>query len=148
MRRKMRRETTATLLCEQGTWASCSLDQLQQGHLTPSPAHQWTHHIDGERTHQSKTTPQETQAFSPLGKTWETVSKCNKISTNELWVKAHFEWKWKTYRTDFLLVQIQFSLIRNLLQLPLYSRYSLRVKQTHLWTAPVSLKWLLKCRLY
>lgn len=72
------------------TWASCSLDQLQQGYLTPSPPHQWTHHIDGERLHQSNTKPQGTQAFRPLGKTLETVSKCNKISTNEHWVTAHF----------------------------------------------------------
>lgn len=98
MRREMWWETSMKPLCERGTWASCSLDQLQQGYLTPSPAHRWTHHIDGERMYQSNTTPQETRAFRPLGKTLETVSKCNKTSTNEPLVRAHFELRRKIYR--------------------------------------------------
>lgn len=76
----MRRKNVTGNNCERhcvsgGTRASCSLDQLQQGYLTPSPPHQCTHHIDGERLHQSNTTPRETQAFRPLGKTLETVLK-------------------------------------------------------------------------
>lgn len=84
-------ETTVKPQWEWGTWASCSLDHLQHGYRTPSPPHQWTHHIDGERLHQSNTMLQGTQASTPLGKTLETVLKPNIISTNKPRVRAHFQ---------------------------------------------------------
>lgn len=84
-------KTTAKPLCKRGTQASCSLDQLQQGYLTPSPPHQWAHRVDGEGLHQSNTTPHGTQALSPLGNTWETEPKRNRISTNEPLDTVHLE---------------------------------------------------------
>lgn len=75
-------------LWEWGTWASCSPDQRQYGYHTPSPPHQWTHHIAEERLHQSNTMPQGNPASSPLGKTLETVFKSDIISTNKPQVKV------------------------------------------------------------
>lgn len=72
-----------------GTRASCSLDQLRQGYLTPSPPHRWTHHMEGEGLHQSNATPRGTQALSPLGESLEREPKCGGIWTNEALVLKH-----------------------------------------------------------